>query len=226
MPAEIPLMLQTTYAELLDRTRAAGFSADFPTDGAFAVKVVRGRRYWYFQASSANGRAQKYVGPETPDLLQRIAAHKAARTWRRDQRSLVAMLVRGGNFPTPRRDIGDLVAALAAAGVFRLRGVLVGTVAYQVYPAMLGVRLPATLVQTSDIDVAQFANVSSAMGDITRPMPEILRQIDPSFRPLPHIDPGRAVSYMTASGLRVDFFDAEPRQRHRGATKPAGPRDG
>jgi hypothetical protein len=206
MPTDIPLMLQTTYAELLDRTRAAAFSADFPGDGAFTAKLLRGRRYWYFQASSAHGRCQKYVGPETPDLLERIAAHKATRTWQRDQRSLVAVLVRGGNFPTPRRDIGDLAAALADAGVFRLRGVLVGTVAYQAYPAMLGVRLPATLVQTSDIDVAQFANVSAAMDDTTRPMPEILQQVDPSFRPLPHIDPGRAVSYMTASGLRVDFL--------------------
>ena len=25
---------------------------------------------------------------------------------------------------------------------------------------------------------------------------------DPSFRPLPHIDPARAVSYMNASGLK------------------------
>jgi hypothetical protein len=179
---------------------------DFAGDGAFTVKTVRGRRYWYFQAASADGRGQKYVGPETPDLLERIAAHKAARTWQRDQRNLVAMLVRSGNLPTPRRDIGDLAAALANSGVFRLRGVLVGTVAYQVYSAMLGVRLPVALVQTSDVDVAQFADVSAATGDVTRPMPELLRQVDASFRPVPHIDPGRAVSYMAASGLRVDFL--------------------
>ncbi len=206
MPADIPLMLQTTYAELLERTRATAFSEDFPNDGIFTVKVVRDRRYWYFQASTAQGRRQKYVGPETPDLLERIAAHKAARTYQRDQRSLIAMLVRGGNFPTPRRDIGDLAAALADAGVFRLRGVLVGTAAYQAYSAILGVRLPAALVQTSDVDVAQFADVSAAMGDLTRPMPDVLRQVDASFRSVPHIDPARTVSYIAASGLRVDFL--------------------
>ena len=53
VPIEFPLMLQTTYAELLDRARAAAFSEDFPDNGAFTVKVVRWRRYWYFQASSA-----------------------------------------------------------------------------------------------------------------------------------------------------------------------------
>lgn len=206
MPTNTPMMLETAYAELLDRTRAAAFSGDFPDDGTFTPKVVKGRRYWYFQAGSANGRGQKYVGPETPDLRERIATHKAARTWQRDQRSLVAMLVRGGNFPTPGRNIGGLTAALANAGVFRLRGVLVGTVAYQTYPAMLGTRLPAALVQTGDVDVAQFANVSAAMGDATRPMPDVLRQLDASFRPVPHIDPGRAVSYIAASGLRIDFL--------------------
>jgi hypothetical protein len=206
MPTDIPLMLQTAYAELLDRTRAAAFSAAFPSDGVFTPKVVGGRRYWYFQSPSAQGRSQKYAGPETPELLEQIGAHKAARTWRRDQRSLVAMLVRAGNFPAPRRDTGELAAALATAGVFRLRGVLVGTVAYQTYPAMLGVRLPATLVQTGDLDVAQFADVSTAMNDTTRPMPDILRQVDPSFRPVPHIDPGRVVSYIATSGLKIDFL--------------------
>jgi hypothetical protein len=84
--------------------------------------------------------------------------------------------------------------------------VLVGTVAYQTYPAMLGVRLPAALVQTADLDLAQFADVSAAKNDTTLPMPDILRQVDPSFRPVPHIDPGRVVSYVATSGLKVDFL--------------------
>jgi hypothetical protein len=199
-------MLQTVYADLLDRAKADAFADAFPADGVFTVKVVRRRRYWYFQASKANGRGQHYAGPETPELLQRIAAHKAAREYQRDQRSLVATLVRSGNLPRPLPAIGDLVAGLAAAGVFRLRGVLVGTVAYQTYAAMLGVRLPEAMVETNDIDVAQFADVSAALGDTTRPMVEILRELDPTFRPVPHIDPHRAASYIAASGLRIDFL--------------------
>jgi hypothetical protein len=120
--SDIPLMLQTVYADLLDRAQANAFADAFPADGAFTVKTLRGRRYWYFQTSTANGRGQSYVGPETPELLAQIASHKAARGHQRDQRSLVATLVRGGNLPRPPPAIGDLVAALAAAGVFRLRG--------------------------------------------------------------------------------------------------------
>lgn len=199
-------MLQTVYADLLDRAVAGAFAEAFPADGAFTAKEVRGRLYWYFQASKANGRRQQYVGPETPELLQRIAAHKAVRGYHRDQRSLVATLVRGGNLPRPPSAIGDVVAALASAGVFRLRGVLVGTVAYQTYAAMLGVRLPVAMVQTEDIDVAQFADVSAAIGDSTRPMAEVLREVDASFQPVPHVDPHRAVRYAAASGVRVDFL--------------------
>jgi hypothetical protein len=99
-----------------------------------------------------------------------------------------------------------VVAALAASGVFRLRGVLVGTVAYQAYAAMLGVRLPAAVVQTEDVDVAQAANVSAEVGEATRPMAEVLREVDPSFQPVPGIDPQRVVRYAAASGVRVEFL--------------------
>ncbi|MSP01595.1 MAG: DUF1488 family protein [Acetobacteraceae bacterium] len=206
MPTELPLMIQTAYAELLDRARAAAFSEAFPSGGTFIPKVIRDRRYWYFQEPTALGRGQTYVGPETQALLAQINSAREARKYSRDQRSLVAMLVRGGNLPRPLHAIGNLVAALEGAGVFRLRAVLVGTVAYQTYAMTLGVRLPAAIVQTNDVDVAQFADVSVAMDDKIGPMPDILRRADDSFRPEPHLDHGRAVSYVAASGLRVDFL--------------------
>lgn len=206
MQDDLPLMVQTAYAELLDRTRAEAFDDAFADGGVFTAKTIRGRRYWYFQSTAASGRVQKYVGPETPDMLDRIAGHKAARAHRRDRRGLVAMLVRAGNLPRPLAAIGDLVAALADAGVFRLRGVLVGTVAYQTYPALLGCRLSATAVQTNDVDVAQFEDVSAAIGDLTLPMQDVLHQVDPTFRPVPSLYPKRVASYHAASGLRVDFL--------------------
>jgi hypothetical protein len=61
-------------------------------------------------------------------------------------------------------------------------------------------------MQTEDVDLAQFADVSAAIGDTTRPMAEVLREVDASFRAVPHVDPHRVVRYSAASGLRVDFF--------------------
>jgi hypothetical protein len=40
------LVLQTTYAELLERCATAAFGASFAANGAFTHKTINGRRYW------------------------------------------------------------------------------------------------------------------------------------------------------------------------------------
>ena len=55
---------------------------------------------------------------------------------------------------------GDVVEALWKAGFFRLRGVLVGTAAFQAYAGLLGVKLGSTALITSDVDLAQFHSTS------------------------------------------------------------------
>jgi hypothetical protein len=206
MPAP-SLTIQTTYAELLERCAASAFNASFREDGAFVNKTIKGRTYWYFQTPSSEGRTQKYVGPETPELLQHIAKHKEARDDDRERRALVSTLVRSFRLPRPISEIGDIIAALARAGVFRLRGVLVGTVAYQTYSAMLGTNLPAPLLQTGDIDIAQFKQISVAAADQIPPMLDVLKEIDQTFRPVPNLhDDRRTTSYQTKTKLRVDFL--------------------
>lgn len=206
MPAP-KLILQTTYAELLDRCANAAFSEAFTAQGTFVAKTVKGRRYWYFQAGSSDGRTQRYVGPETPELLERIGRHKELRDDIRERRALVSTLVRSFGIPRPVPDTGNIIAALATAGVFRLRGVLVGTVAFQTYQAMLGVRLPAAPVQTGDVDIAQFKTVSVAVEDNTPPVLDVLKEVDKTFRPVPHVVDGRRVaSYTAKGGMRVDFL--------------------
>jgi hypothetical protein len=202
-----PLVAQTTYAELVERCANAAFNDAFMEDGAFTSKTLKGRKYWYFQTGIGAARTQRYVGPETPELLDRIAHHRENRGDERERRALVSTLVRSFSLPRPVPEIGDVIAALAKAGVFRLRGVLVGTVAYQTYAAMLGVRLPASPLQTGDIDIAQFKNVSVAIGDSTPPVLEVLKEVDKTFRAIPHVVDGRRVtSYAAKGGLRVDFL--------------------
>ncbi len=201
------LIAQTTYAELLAQCASGAFSDAFPEDGAFVSKIVKGRRYWYFQLPADHDRTQRYVGPDSPELLAQIAHHREARDDQRARRALVSSLVRVFGLSRPVREIGDIVAALAKAGVFRLRGVLVGTVAYQTYSGMLGCRLPAAALQTGDVDIAQFKNVSVAVGDKTPPVLDVLKALNESFRPTPHnSDNRRATSYAAKGGLRVDFL--------------------
>src|SRR5579871_6764018 len=206
MSSTLPLALQTLYAELLDRVVAADFGDAFAETGTFIVKTVRGRRYWYFQEATPEGRRQRYVGPETPELMEQIARHKEIAGSRNELRTLVSTLVRSARLPQPSAAIGSLVAALATAGVFRLRGVLVGTVAYQTYPAMLGERTSVALVQTQDIDIAQFVDVSVAVEDATEPLLDVLMRADRSVRAVPHIaGPHHVTAFKTNAGVRVEF---------------------
>src|SRR5258708_5002213 len=87
-----PLVAQTTYAELLERCANAAFNEAFAEEGAFTPKTIKGRRYWYFQAGSGSTRAQRYVGPETPELLERIAPHREVRDDERERRALAFVI--------------------------------------------------------------------------------------------------------------------------------------
>lgn len=77
---------------------------------------------------------------------------------------LVSTLTREAGLTAPDRFTGDGVEAIGAAGIFRLRAVLVGTVAFQTYAGHLGVRLPGASLQTGDADFAQHYSISSSKG--------------------------------------------------------------
>jgi hypothetical protein len=205
MPAP-DLIQQTTYAELVERSAMAAFNATFKAKGAFTHKTINGRKYWYFQSSDEGGRTQRYVGPETPELLKRIEHHQDALSDERERRSLVSALVRSFWMPHPTAEIGRILEELADAGVFRLSAVLVGTVAYQTYPAMLGSKLPLSKLQTGDIDIAQFKHVSVAIEDKVAPMLDVLKKADKTFRPVPTIHGAQVTSYAARGGFRVDFL--------------------
>jgi hypothetical protein len=217
MPAP-PIVVQTIYAELLERCGGAAFDDAFIEDGAFTPKTIKGRRYWYFQTGTGGNRKQLYVGAETPELLERIERHQTVRSDESQRRALVSTLVRSFNLPRPNTEMGGIIEGLANAGVFRLRGILVGTIAYQTYMAMLGVKLSTSLIQTADIDIAQFKDVSVAIGDNTPPVLDVLREIDPTFRDIPSTFDGRhSTSYAAKSGVRVDFLTSN---RGSGTDKP------
>ena len=202
-----PLLLQTMYAELLERCAASSFSDAFSEKGVFTSKTVKGRRYWYFQLPTGADRIQRYVGPETPELLERISRHNDTRSDERERRSIASALVRFG-MPRPDPAIANVVDALANAGVFRVRSVLVGTIAYQSYPAMLGEKLPSAALQTADIDIAQFASTSQAIEDRTIQVFDVLQSTGRTFRDVGKPARGApSTSYRSQRGdLRIDFL--------------------
>jgi hypothetical protein len=102
---------------------------------------------------------------------------------------------------------GAIVEAMWKAGFFRLRGVLVGTLAFQTYAGPLGVNLGSRPLMTQDADFAQFWGVSENIGESIADPLTILRGVDPTFRAVPNIkDPVVSTRYRNRMDYAVDFL--------------------
>lgn len=214
----LPLSAHTSYAELMERLRLARIG-DFPARAKFVSKTVKGRLYWYVQMPTGGqaGRKQVYVGPDSDDLRERMAAQGQVRADADERRRLVMAILISGAI-RPDRLTGELITALANAGAFRLRAVLVGTVAYQVYGGLLGVRMPANAVGTQDLDIAQDFGIAANLDDaLDLPLLNILRTVDPGFEAVSYaFDASKAASYALGERYRVDMLPT-----NRGAPRDA-----
>ena len=205
----IDFMYQTMLAELGQRSLDAAWTADFPSTGRFTPATIKGKRYWYFDIPDGHGgTTRRYVGPaDDPDITQRVAEHKRDKDDLRARRRMVNSLTREGGMIAPDPMSGDVVEALADAGLFRLRAILIGTVAFQCYSGLLGVRLPTAAILTGDADIAQDYAVSREVKDSLPPILQLLHRIDPSFRAVPHRSGSAASSaFQNGEGYRVEFL--------------------
>lgn len=200
---------QVLYSELAQRSLDASFTSEFSVEGRFIRMESRGRMYWYFdRAKPGGGKQRTYVGPiDDPEVNRRVENFKDLKADYRSRAKLVSTLVREAHLPRPDSLGGSIIEALADAGFFRMRGVLVGTVAFQCYSALLGVRLVAATMQTGDVDLAQFHSIASAINDNTPPILDLLRKVDSTFREIPHQRDGRfTTKYSSRSGYKVEFL--------------------
>jgi hypothetical protein len=211
MPFLLPLVAQTTYAEIIELCAHADFDAAFPPNGSFVATTVKGRRYWYYQSGSKDesGRQpKKYVGPDNEHTALIIGRHGAIKSSYRDRRAIVAALKRYG-LPAPPDETGKILRGLADQGIFRLRACVIGTVAYPTYGGLLGVKLPAPAMQTGDLDLAQSRAISVAVAqDVQTPaFLDLLRGIDPTFRAVPSMQgPNIAANYINGASYRVEIL--------------------
>lgn len=197
--------VQTLYAELVQRAWETHLGEVLAAEGTVIARRIKGRRYWYLKPS--DGSAHRYLGPDSPGVQEAVAHRRETAAAARGMRILVKSIL-GGGAPRLAASAGRALAALARAGTFRLRGVMVGTTAYQVYGPMLGVRLPAAAAVTRDLDIAQFQSISVAVEDRTDlPLLQALRSIEPEFREQPQRGRGLSTAYVNGSGdFRVEIL--------------------
>jgi hypothetical protein len=115
------------------------------------------------------------------------ADHSARTKARAEERSRLVRTLRAEGLPSLDRTTGSLLAGMERAGVFRLGGTVIGTQAFKLYEAELGLRLGETdLTQTGDLDIAQFEHLSLALGDkVEENLAETFSALD--FAPIPGI---------------------------------------
>jgi len=215
MVRRLPATTQAVYSELLERSIhfEAGNILGTAASGSFVDKRVRGRRYWYLQKSLGSTKRQLYLGPDSETLrtwMARVAEERAlTRQDRAEMVRLGSMLVSGG-LAAESEGVVKVLEIVREAEVFRLGGVLIGTVAYRALGAALGVMLEGAAVRTQDVDIAQEPALAIGLTpDRTRgTVAERLLGSEEGVRPISTLDPRTpSTSFSVRSrDLRVDFL--------------------
>ena len=158
--ALLPLQVRTAYAQVLERLQdleAENLSAAL-SSLSLVVKEIGTRKYVYAQGRTATGtNRQVYLGPHDERMggvMQRFLRAKTRAAALREDIDATSAMLRGTQLPRLDPVEWRVLAALAADGIFRLGGVLVGTVAYRCIAGLLGVRLQSASAITADLDIA------------------------------------------------------------------------
>ena len=79
--SELPIVIQTSYAELIDQLRI-NVASDFPEGSTFRKRTISGKIYWYVQEPTglAGRPPERYLGADTPERRKAIKAGQHAKT--------------------------------------------------------------------------------------------------------------------------------------------------
>jgi hypothetical protein len=197
----LPLNVQTLYADL---AQSVTFSTTPP--GSIFTQTIRGKPYLYTAEKHGATRITRYLGlAEDPEATERAQNIRRAAQDAKVRRTTVSMLKRSG-VPAPTIAMGRVLEAVAKAGLFNKGIVLVGTAAYQIYPAVIGATLsPAALTtQDADLAAASLAVTSDVRGES---LLDVLKRADPTFTPQPSLDPRTLPRrFRSEAGLEVDVL--------------------
>jgi len=203
----LPLSVQNTYQDLVAAHLQCAV-AEIP--GTPFRREVAGRGYWYVTRRIGDRVNQRYLGPDSAEMRERIARAKDTQEEEKAFRvrcSIMVAQLRAAGLPRLDQATGKVLNAMARVGVFRLGGTLVGTHAFRLYAAELGSLFPGLLTATDDIDIAQFENLKLVIDDHVDPsLPETFNDL--ALSPAPTIDPkNRPTRWrMPGGGTMVEFL--------------------
>lgn len=185
---------QTAQAAYLDLVRSLSQERVGTLRGS-AVQRRRGcRTYWYDTYRVGESVRTRYLGEDSEELQTQISGWRAIaedRNQRRRNRARLVRLLRAEGMRSCDRETGALFSAMAEAGVFRLGGTVVGTQAFRLYEAELGVAMTSDAIAvTDDIDIASFERLSLALQDtVETPLGQLFSELQ--FEPVPSLERGK-----------------------------------
>ena len=212
-PTLYPLHIRTAYADLLTRLQ------DLQAIDAMAalnscsllVKRVRSGAYVYAQGRVADGTTrQVYIAPYDNAGQALMDRFRKARTDAAGEKSTIDMTAKA------LRAAGMLrldpiewrvVNALAEGGIFRVGGVLVGTIAFRCIANLIGVRLPSASAVTADVDIAGKTVPVALVPESVCPQ-TALERLEMGFSPMMEADPALYGSRFKAhkGEFKVEFL--------------------
>ena len=178
--------------------------------GSARLERRGGKAYWYDMYRIGSDVRKRYIGEDTPEMAHRISRQKELKQQaetRATERLRLIRVLRAEGAQTVDPATGSLLSALAQAGTFRLGGTIVGTNAFRLYECELGIRLrDPQIMQTGDLDIAQFERLSLALGDkVETPLNESFQTLD--FLPIPSINHRSVWRWrQTKSNTLVEFL--------------------
>ncbi len=204
----VSLPVQTLYAQLLSLVGPSGLR------GSFYSRKVGNQRYLYLKSSGHDGRLDVFLGRENDETtLEKRTAIEVANSSYDQRRELVSLLVKAG-LPQPPNIHAQVIAAFENAGLLD-HVVIIGTMAYVSYSALVGSFLPHAALTTQDTDIAVATlTLKSATGEKT--LLSILQKADPSFRGVPQLVHGAWPSqFRTKTSYGVDIVTPQRRRTDR-----------
>ena len=208
----LPLITHSLFAELVDQCRSEPRNPElWPLSGSIVTVPVGDQAHWYFQKSrrTTSGKYQQreYIGPVGDQVLAaKVAAFEAAKTGYNGRMEIISTLKSSG-VAAPTGKLANLLLGLHEAGVLE-RALVVGTIAFQAYGAMLGVKFGQSAFHTLDVDMTEALTISLAVKkNLSGPLLEVLTGLDETFREVPGMDARTPpVSYINQDKIRLDVL--------------------
>lgn len=191
--------LRTLYADLLQQLQST-------QEQPASIYIQRNGpgSFYYARRMAGAVRRDEYIGrADEAAALARVETIRAERRLAAQRRTIISALKRTG-LPAPGRELAAILSAMADAGLLNA-AVLVGTAAYQCYPALVGDLLPSAALMTQDADFAT-VELALAANDGRSTLLDILQRADASFRPVPGLSKSAPpASFRSTAGFRVDL---------------------